>query len=864
MIINLYRQLFLFLWSLLGFFGAIVGISVIVSMICLPLYAIIGKMVAKENELQGELYPLIDELKRKYADDSASYQAALERLYGRYQYNPFLAIRKVLPLFVALPFLFLTYYMLEGTEQLNGVAFLCFKDVGKSDGLLWGVNFLPFVMTGINLLTAFATPGLTKKDRNQAIFIALFFLVFLYTANAALMIYWCLNQFFNLLRSLYIDHWNGARHLLSQLRLGCRYLKTESVLAYFCCLSFLFSVYLRFMILTLGWGPNHVFATRGLGVVASFLIVLTYCLSRGRVKKPVFVFLNKAILFVSVLVMAFFAIIECSTFFCDALLKFEIHVINVKVVWAALTGLWIVQLVVLYKDSGIKEGILVLKQILARILSGWPLLAIVVCLAMHFSCSSRNFDVPAISICKLAIQMLLPCISLALVTALAFRRWLKIQDVVFLSMSAVLGAYLIPTISRESGPIFGYDCNLPLRFAFICGIMFFVRLLGQKRMMTPFAVLIILVAILRIFLPSEDDEGGDTRALTFGGTNSPGRVALEQVNCVRSNSVYLLVYDSYAHDSVLRKYNVRNLQMGQWLMSRGFSRYDAYSIGGVTVESMGNAFAIGGVRTGSLRSMLAGNNLFDDFLHRSNYRTSYVLCGWEMPRGDERMPGDFYFPSSQQITRPERVLWSCIRKGYLSQSATTFNAYAPKEWLDVKRRILESSPPTASFVYAHSDAPGHATLAALYRKGDAFELREYEKCLAAADAELREDIEMLLKKDDDSIIIVASDHGPYLHEPEGDGFNAMDLLDRCGVQLLIRWPNDYQPCIELDCLQNVMLEVMIYLSGDRSLSQFVVDGETSELHFPKPIPAGAIRNGIIRKGMDAGKGLFDAAAALVP
>lgn len=219
MIIHLYRQLFLFLWNYLGFFGAIVGISVIVSMVCLPLYAIIGKMVAKENELQGELYPLIVELKRKYADDSAAYQAALERLYNRYQYNPFLAIRKVLPLFVALPFLFLTYYMLEGTEQLNGVSFLCFKDVGKADGLLCGINLLPFVMTGINLLTAFATPGLTRKDQNQAVLIALFFLIFLYTANAALMIYWCLNQFFNMLRSLYIDNWTGAkllwRHLIS-------------------------------------------------------------------------------------------------------------------------------------------------------------------------------------------------------------------------------------------------------------------------------------------------------------------------------------------------------------------------------------------------------------------------------------------------------------------------------------------------------------------------------------------------------------------------------------------------------------------------------------------------------------------------
>ena len=138
-----------------------------------------------------------------------------------------------------------------------------------------------------------------------------------------------------------------------------------------------------------------------------------------------------------------------------------------------------------------------------------------------------------------------------------------------------------------------------------------------------------------------------------------------------------------------------------------------------------SAFSIGGVVKGSGRSMLAGNNVFCDCLKRFGYRTSYVLCGYDMPNRGERMPGDFYFPSPQKVTRPEMVLYPCILRGILSQSANTFNDYTRDEWLAVKRRLIDEATRTKSFIYAHSLMPGHTVASPIYRKSDEEEQKAF-------------------------------------------------------------------------------------------------------------------------------------------
>lgn len=852
MIIEAYRQLFLWLWSFLGFFGAIVGISVIVSLVCLPLYAIIGKMVAKENELQAELNPLVSDLKLKYTDDSGSYQAALERLYARYQYNPFLAIRKVLPLFVALPFLFLTYYMLEGTSELNGISFLCFKNVGEADGLLFGINLLPFVMTGINLLTAFATPGMTNKDRNQAVFIALFFLVLLYTANAALMIYWCMNQLFNLLRSLYIDQWTGAKLLGSRIA-ALRHLPsatwvwlTSTRLEAISLALFLASIYMALMIVMEVWFFNC-FISKFLVVPTILAAISVQALAAMRARGK-WMLLPSLIFVVPVLLAFGLIVIAALAFFAPTTVQRFIAVFNPLLSFYVILGVWTLMRVVIVL-VGCQVHAVILSAFLKE--SHWLLLPVI--LALHYSFSSELVKLPMDSVLMLAVELLLPAVLMAIWVAAVFSARISISSLCRVGILFVSAAYLVPMISQETGKMLAYHNNLVVRLVFM-GVIIWIslRLKERKPICVGLLLLLGLTGINAVYQRFAINEEIAAREVETG---SEAELAFKAAHATRSNNVYLLVYDSYCHDEILEDYKIPS-RLHEILLPRGFTRYDAYSVGSDTVVSMGNSFAIGGETQGSVRSMMVGNNPLCDFLKRDGYKTSYILGAYDMPGRGERMPGDYYFPAPQAVTRLENVLFTCILKGYLSQSANTFNSYTSEEWLTEKRRVLSDCSPTKAFVYAHSEWPGHATANEAYRKSMAEEIAAFALRVKKADKEIEEDIKLVLSKDDDALIIVASDHGSCLRLCERGDFGRLDLLDRCGIQLYIRWPKGYQPTLNLKCLTNVFLEVMICLSGDTSLARFAVEGSSLPVQTPLKAPAGAIVNGVIQTGRDKGKSLF--------
>ena len=174
----------------------------------------------------------------------------------------------------------------------------------------------------------------------------------------------------------------------------------------------------------------------------------------------------------------------------------------------------------------------------------------------------------------------------------------------------------------------------------------------------------------------------------------------------------------------------------------------------------------------------------------------------------------------------------------------------------MKRRLVAEAPAERSFVYAHNPLPGHLPASAVGRKGAEEELRAYVERMQAADRHIEEDVDAILAKKDDSIIIVASDHGALIKMCERGDFGRMDLLDRCGVQLYVRWPKGYEATLDMDCLSDVFLEVFICLSGDSFLAQFESEGVTEPIQAPLKAPKGAVRRGVIQLGRDAGKPLL--------
>jgi membrane protein insertase Oxa1/YidC/SpoIIIJ len=115
-------------------------------------------------------------------------------------------MRSSFGLFLQVPFWIAAYQLLSQYQPLNGVSFLVFEDLGKPDGLLWGFNLLPFIMTALNMAAAFVyTKSLSRTEQIQPLVLASLFLVLLYSSPAGLLLYWTFNSLFSLLRIALVD-----------------------------------------------------------------------------------------------------------------------------------------------------------------------------------------------------------------------------------------------------------------------------------------------------------------------------------------------------------------------------------------------------------------------------------------------------------------------------------------------------------------------------------------------------------------------------------------------------------------------------------------------------------------------------------
>ena len=178
------------------------GIALVVLSFCTffaisPLKRLVSSVVEREHEIQDILQPQLKKIREE--SKGAERHARTTRLFKRYGYHPVMAIRSAFGVALQIPFLMAAYYMVEGLDILKGQSFWFLSDLSLPDGLLGGINLLPIVMTLINLVTVFTSNEMHRKDRMQAIAVAMLFLVLLYGAPSALLFYWTGNNVLYLL-----------------------------------------------------------------------------------------------------------------------------------------------------------------------------------------------------------------------------------------------------------------------------------------------------------------------------------------------------------------------------------------------------------------------------------------------------------------------------------------------------------------------------------------------------------------------------------------------------------------------------------------------------------------------------------------
>lgn len=198
--------IFTYLLNFVGNHGlALILLSLVVNIILLPFYNFAEKIEKKEKDVQARMKPKLDEFKSIYK----GYELHLytNNVYRLNNYHPAYSLRGLVSLLIQIPFFMGAYAYLSSYAGFDGVSFLFLSDLGQPDGLLkigaMSINLLPFVMTGINLVSGYIyAKDSSKSEKITIVGMAVFFLVILYTSPASLLVYWTCNNIFSLVKTM--------------------------------------------------------------------------------------------------------------------------------------------------------------------------------------------------------------------------------------------------------------------------------------------------------------------------------------------------------------------------------------------------------------------------------------------------------------------------------------------------------------------------------------------------------------------------------------------------------------------------------------------------------------------------------------
>ncbi len=185
---------------------AVIGVSLAVSFLCLPLYYVAEKWQQTEREKQKEMAPGIQRIKKAFKGDEQ--YMILTTFYKQNHYHPLMALRSSFGLLIQVPFFIAAYSFLSSMPALQGQSFAFIKDMGKPDALFrlgsFPINVLPIAMTAINIAgSAVYTRGFKLKEKLPIYAMALIFLAILYDSPAGLVLYWTMNNVFSLAKNIF-------------------------------------------------------------------------------------------------------------------------------------------------------------------------------------------------------------------------------------------------------------------------------------------------------------------------------------------------------------------------------------------------------------------------------------------------------------------------------------------------------------------------------------------------------------------------------------------------------------------------------------------------------------------------------------
>lgn len=101
----------------IGIIGALVGVSVFINFLALPLYNIADSIKEKERSLQLKLQKQTARIKKAFKGDERFMM--MQTMYRQNHYHPFYSLKSSLSILIEIPFFIAAYHYLSHNEILQ-------------------------------------------------------------------------------------------------------------------------------------------------------------------------------------------------------------------------------------------------------------------------------------------------------------------------------------------------------------------------------------------------------------------------------------------------------------------------------------------------------------------------------------------------------------------------------------------------------------------------------------------------------------------------------------------------------------------------------------------------------------------------
>lgn len=818
-IIWLYRVVILGAYQITGSLGfSLVVLSFFGAVLTWLFGKLFARYPAREKELQTIFAPQLDRIRRESSGEEQ--HKRISALYKRYSYHPLYALRSAIPVFIQLPFLFAAYRMISSLDILQGQSLWIIRDLSAPDQLLWKINVLPFIMTAVNAWAAFITPDFKLKDKVQALIIAAIFLVLLYSAPSALLIYWTMINLIFLVRT-----WSTTRHEVKHLPARAKdktRLKNSLI-------SFLPGVKLYF------------------GFLCLFYVYQAIALEKGYLFKSFLKFIP------FLMASAAFWVLQLY----EVLSKFKQ---NIRSQLALICVSISVMPFILLLINGIVGlvSVDVSARTLAHASAYWlGAMAFIIGLIVPRQSEPSQRWSKMQGILLIIIMSLIPAAHFAKVNTDYLMGMYHLVFFISIFLIAVVN-YIVARISfsHRSGDSLLYKSTAIFTFLLIVLPLIRFSLRATSKVDIDFWVIFFVTMALSYLIKSRESFRRTIQlsgimllvffvsygySLVSENAHRPrGKVLSDEFRSISFKdhpNIYLFVYDGMPNERVFREQNLPFDRLKSILDKYDFKLYDdTYTLGAASLSSIGKMldFTDRDVKAPEGREIYSGNSLANLILRNNGYSSHFLIdnsCTGYNAILYSHLYDEIFPPRTASATKSDYylVLMRGILQGEMRYNTRGLIAQDDSDIQARKLEIIKQQLPQA-FIINHFHYPGHTQNSGKCLPNEK-ELWAAKLTIALDQMEI--DFQTLREYDPDAIVVAFGDHGSYL---SGDCFDLSawkkeeitpDLVwDRIGTMVAISWPDTAKAAKydrEIVTNQDILPVIFAYMADDPALLDYCPD-----------------------------------------